>query len=168
MRPFPKSLAMQLLRARELLMQRFRPHLNARGLTEQQWRVMRALSEVDAISNQQLSDRCVLHPASLSRILPNLESTGLISRRPIEEDRRHLLVLLTAKGRELVDTLIPENDKLFSAIVEEIGEDVINGAYDALDVLNAALERDVVRPIMTTPPESRRRNGRSRTAAGED
>lgn len=162
MRPFPKSLAMQLLRARELLMQRFRPHLNARGLTEQQWRVMRSLSEVDAISNQQLSDRCVLHPASLSRILPNLASEGLIDRRPSESDRRNLQVYLTPKGRDLVASLIPENDRLFAAIVAEIGEDVINGAYDALDVLNAALERGVERPIMTTPPEVRRKSARSR------
>lgn len=148
-------------------MQRFRPHLHSRGLTEQQWRVMRSLSEVDAISNQQLSDRCVLHPASLSRILPNLESAGLISRRPIEEDRRHLQVLLTPKGRKLVDTLIPENDRLFAAIVDEIGEDVVNRAYDALDVLNGALEKGVERPIMTTPPEIRRRNGRCRATVGQ-
>lgn len=143
-------------------MQRFRPQLNARGLTEQQWRVMRSLSEVEAMSNQQLSDRCVLHPASLSRILPNLEAEGLIARRASESDRRHLHVYLTAKGRHLVETLIPENDRLFAAIVEEIGEDVINRAYDALDVLNAAFERNVDRSIMTTPPEVRRKSARNR------
>ena len=153
---------MQLLRARELLMQRFRPQLNARGLTEQQWRVMRSLSEVEAISNQQLSDRCVLHPASLSRILPNLESEGLVARRASESDRRHLQVYLTEKGRNLVETLIPENDRLFAAIVEEIGEDVVNGAYNALEMLNAAFERNVERSIMTTPPEVRRKGARSR------
>ena len=153
---------MQLLRARELLMQRFRPQLHARGLTEQQWRVMRSLSEVADMSNQQLSDRCVLHPASLSRILPNLETEGLIARRASESDRRNLQVYLTPRGRHLVETLIPENDKLFAAIVEEIGEDVINRAYDALEELTAAFERNVERPIMTTPPEVRRKGGRSR------
>lgn len=145
-------------------MQRFRPQLNARGLTEQQWRVMRSLSEVEAISNQQLSDRCVLHPASLSRILPNLEAEGLIARRASESDRRHLHVYLTPKGRHLVETLIPENDRLFAAIVEEIGEDVINRAYDALEVLNAAFERNVDRSIMTTPPEARRKSSRNRAS----
>ncbi len=143
-------------------MQRFRPQLNAQGLTEQQWRVLRSLSEVEAISNQQLSDRCVLHPASLSRILPNLEAEGLIARRASENDRRNLQVYLTPKGRHLVETLIPENDRLYAAIVEEIGEDVVNRAYNALEELNAAFERNIERSIMTTPPETRRKGARGR------
>ena len=151
---------MQLLRARELLMQRFRRQLNVHGLTEQQWRVMRSLSEVDSISNQQLSDQCVLHPASLSRILPNLESEGFIARYPSDSDRRHLQVLLTPKGRKLVETLIPENDDLFATMVEEIGEDVVNRAYEALADLNAAFERGDERPLMTTRPEIRRKVAR--------
>ena len=40
MRPFARSLPMQLLRAREVLMQEFRPHLRKQGLSEQQWRVL--------------------------------------------------------------------------------------------------------------------------------
>lgn len=168
MRPFPKSLAMQLLRSRELLMQRFRPHLNAHGLTEQQWRVIRSLYEVETISNQELSDRCVLHPASLSRILPNLEKDGLISRSPILVDRRHLSVQLTESGRALVNKLMPENDRIFSALVEEIGDNVINQAYDALDVLNGQLEKGVERPIMTTPPELRRRGSRVRSMTEQE
>jgi homoprotocatechuate degradation regulator HpaR len=160
MRPFPKSLSMQLLRARELLMQRFRPHLYAHGLTEQQWRVVRALWEVDEMSNQQLCDRCVLHPASMSRILPKLEAEGLIRRHPIKEDRRNLSVTLTPKGRKLVTKLMPGNDEIFAATVEEIGEDVIDEAYDALEALNAGLSRGLDRPIMTATPEARR-NARS-------
>ena len=39
-----RSLPMQLMRAREAVMKRFRPHLTERGLTDQQWRVIRPLS----------------------------------------------------------------------------------------------------------------------------
>ncbi|MGH7006661.1 MAG: hypothetical protein ACREIP_22160, partial [Alphaproteobacteria bacterium] len=38
MRAFSRSLPMQLLRAREAVMQRFRPMLHQHGVTEQQWR----------------------------------------------------------------------------------------------------------------------------------
>lgn len=168
MRPFPKSLAMQLLRARELLMQRFRPHLNAYELTEQQWRVLRNLAEVDSMSNQQLSERCIIHPASLSRILPNLEGKGMIVREPTEEDRRHLTITLTRKGRKLIAKIAPENDEIFASIIEEVGEDVINDAYVALDVLNESLSRGLERPIMTAPLESRRVRSRATRAATSD
>jgi homoprotocatechuate degradation regulator HpaR len=153
---FPKSLPMQLLRARELLMQRFRPQLHAHGLTEQQWRVLRALWEVPEMSNQQLSDRCVLHLASMSRILPKLESDGLVTRRQIEHDRRNLSVQLTDAGRDLVDTLLPENNRLFRAVVNEVGHNVIADAYEALEALNAALSAGREGPIMTSTSESRK------------
>ncbi len=44
MRAFSSSLPMALLRAREAVMRRFRPGLRDHGVTEQQWRVLRALA----------------------------------------------------------------------------------------------------------------------------
>jgi hypothetical protein len=49
MREFSRSLPMALLRAREAVMRQFRPSLRQHGLTEQQWRILRALAGVDAI-----------------------------------------------------------------------------------------------------------------------
>ena len=62
MRPFERSLPMQLMRAREIVMARFRPHLNAHGVTDQQWRIIRALNETDGLEIADLG-RAVL-PAS--------------------------------------------------------------------------------------------------------
>ena len=58
MRPFQRSLPMQLMLAREAVMQRFRPHLNEHGLTDQQWRIVRALSEVEAMDIAALGRSC--------------------------------------------------------------------------------------------------------------
>src|SRR5208283_3623306 len=44
MREFSRSLPMSLLRAREAVMRHFRPSLRRHGLTEQQWRILRALA----------------------------------------------------------------------------------------------------------------------------
>ena len=51
---FEHSLPMMLLRAREAVMGRFRPMLRKFDLTEQQWRIIRALSEVE---ERDASDR---------------------------------------------------------------------------------------------------------------
>ena len=40
-----RSLAINLLKTREVVMDRFRPMLASVNLTEQQWRVLRGLSE---------------------------------------------------------------------------------------------------------------------------
>ena len=58
MRPFDRSLPMALLRAREAVMSRFRPLLHAHGVTEQQWRVIRALVEADGLDVSAVSHRC--------------------------------------------------------------------------------------------------------------
>ena len=49
---------MLLLRAREKMMERFRPLLTANGLTEQQWRVIRALTENGPMEPREISDIC--------------------------------------------------------------------------------------------------------------
>ena len=49
MRPFEQSLPMALLRAREAVMRGFRRVLREHGLNEQEWRIIRALREVDQI-----------------------------------------------------------------------------------------------------------------------
>jgi DNA-binding MarR family transcriptional regulator len=82
LRPFRRSLPMRLMQAREAAMQRFRPALRAHGVTDQQWRIIRALDEADSLEISQLGERCVISPASLSRILPKLAARGLIARRP--------------------------------------------------------------------------------------
>ena len=71
---------MLLLAAREAVTQRFRFQNQAHGLTEQQWRVIRALAEAESLEIRALSAQCRIHAASLSRILPKLQRDGLIAR----------------------------------------------------------------------------------------
>ena len=84
MREFSRSLPMSLLRAREAVMRHFRPSLRNHGLTEQQWRILRALTAVDTIEVTELARVAFLLGPSLSRILRDLEARDLIERR----DRR--------------------------------------------------------------------------------
>ena len=55
MRDFSRSLPMSLLRAREAVMRQFRPALRQHGLTEQQWRILRALAAVETIEATELA-----------------------------------------------------------------------------------------------------------------
>src|SRR6185436_16794202 len=97
-----RSLPIALLRAREAVMAYFRPHHRKGRVTEQQWRVIRALYLEGEMEAGQLARRAWLLAPSLSRILKDLEAAKYIRRRPGESDSRHSLVSLSPRGRAMV------------------------------------------------------------------
>ncbi len=145
MRPFHRSLPMQLMRARETVMARFRPHLHARGLTDQQWRIVRALSEVDALDIVALGEFCCIHPASLSRILPKMEEEGLVRRRGDRSDQRRQIVSLSARGRRLFAETAPESEAIYAALARAIGQRRLEDLYSALDHMIVRLADEPVK-----------------------
>ena len=138
-REFERSLPMALLRAREVVMDRFRPMLREFGVTEQQWRVMRALKGVTEIDVSALAERsCILAP-SLSRILRDLTDRGLVARRTTKEDRRVGLISITAAGRRLIADVGPHSEARYARIADLLGAEDLNLLYDLLDRLEARL-----------------------------
>ena len=100
MRGFDRSLPMVLLRAREAAIGLFRPMFADNDLTEQQWRVLRALASDRApMDAGQLADMTFLLAPSLSRILSTLESRSLVTRTTPEADRRRSIISLSEAGR---------------------------------------------------------------------
>jgi homoprotocatechuate degradation regulator HpaR len=156
MRPFQRSLPMQLMLAREAVMQRFRPHLNANGLTDQQWRIIRALNEVETLDIAALGRLCCLHTASLSRSLPNLEADGLVSRKANTQDQRRVSVSLTAKGRKLFETVAPQSEAIYAQLAQQIGAQRMEQIYSLLD--------DVIGILEKPQPRAKSAAARARTA----
>ena len=132
LRDFRHSLPMELLKAREAAMARFRPLLRKHGLTEQQWRVLRTLSEYDPIDGSELAKRSFLLAPSLTRILHRLEADGLLQRRYDELDQRRLVVEITPAGRRLFDRVAPESELLYADIEREFGAGRLETLYALL------------------------------------
>src|SRR5258707_7721164 len=114
MREFSRSLPMSLLRAREAVMRQFRPSLRNHGLTEQQWRILRALAAVEAIEVTELARVAFLLGPSLSRILRDLEARHLIERRTPETDLRRGVVSISAKGLKLIEAVAPTSETIYA------------------------------------------------------
>ena len=139
MREFSRSLPMSLLRAREAVMRQFRPSLRDHGLTEQQWRILRALAAVDTIEVTELARVAFLLGPSLSRILRDLEARHLIERRVVKADQRRGLVSISAKGVRLIETVAPSSEAIYAAITRRYGARRLRELQDMLHELEGTL-----------------------------
>lgn len=122
LRDFSRSLPMALLRAREAVMRHFRPSLRRFDLTEQQWRVLRALSSVTEIEVTRLAEATFLLAPSLSRILKDLEDRDLVRRRVSQADQRFGLVSLTEAGHDLIETVGAHSETIYRELTARVGE----------------------------------------------
>ncbi|WBU59276.1 homoprotocatechuate degradation operon regulator HpaR [Paracoccus albus] len=134
-----RNLPMSLLRAREHVMERFRPMLHRHDVTEQQWRVLRILYESDGMDATDLAaGACVLAP-SLSRIIRTLESRNMIEVGKDPKDRRRATIHLSLKGEEFIKEVAPESAAIYREIEARVGVDRIETLLDEIDKLMAAL-----------------------------
>jgi homoprotocatechuate degradation regulator HpaR len=141
LRDFQHSLPMELLKAREAAMSRFRPMLRRHGLTEQQWRVIRALAAYQEIDASELAKRSFLLAPSLTRILQFLERKKLVKRSSDANDQRRSVFVLTAKGRQLYDEVGPDSELLYTEIEEQFGADKLENLYALLAEFYTALSK---------------------------
>jgi len=125
---------MALLKARESVMVRFRPSLRAHNLTEQQWRVLRAMSAVErGLRPMEMSQMTFISMPSLSRLLKTLQARGLISRARLEDDLRGSEFELTAAGHEIVKEIAPSSEAIYAEIEALVGPAEIEQLYRLLD-----------------------------------
>ena len=111
---------MLLLRARETAMARFRPILHEQGLTEQQWRVMRALDDLGPMTAAGVAAECSILAPSMTRILRKLSESKLISTNRSKNDQREMVVRMTPKGKRLVDVIGPKVELEYARIREQL------------------------------------------------
>ncbi len=136
---------MALLRGREAVMRHFRPLLRAHGLSEQQWRILRALTDIEAIEVAELAERAFLLGPSLSRMLRDLEGRRLIARKLAANDQRRNRVSITPKGLQLIETVAPSSERIYTDIALQFGNAKLAALQDMLIALEAHLTAMPVR-----------------------
>jgi homoprotocatechuate degradation regulator HpaR len=134
-----RNLPLLLLHARESVIGHFRPILNAHGLTEQQWRIVRALLEVGPLEPREIVALCRISSPSLAGVLARMDDLGLVKRERLSEDARRLRVSLTAKSRALAAKMAPEIEAVYRGIEARIGPEFTERFYATLDELITVL-----------------------------
>ena len=95
------QLCFALYAASRAVTARYRPMLDAIGLTYPQYLVMMLLWESDHQTVGQLGARLSLDSGTLSPLLKRLTAAGLVTRHRRVEDERSVSIALTDRGRAL-------------------------------------------------------------------
>jgi len=135
-----RNLPMLLLRAREGVLAHFRPILNAHGVTEQQWRIVRVLMEFGPLEPRQIVELCCISSPSLAGILARMDDMKLVARERVGHDQRRVRVSLTAASRRLAARMAPQIEAVYRDIEAHIGADFTARFYRTLDELIAMMD----------------------------
>ena len=130
-RPMPPEQAafLNVLRTSDLLTAELRALLKDRGITRQQYNVLRILRGAgpEGLPILEIGARMVTRVPDVTRLVDRMEIAQLVTRTRSDADRRVVRTTLTEEGRRIVDSLlVPVSDlhrrQLSHLTAEELGE----------------------------------------------
>lgn len=114
-------------------------------LTPDQYVILNLLLENDEIMYQrQLAEIMFKDRANISRIIDIMHRNGLIEKVPDSNGRRIYKLVVTEKGKELRNRVLPTDKELRAVITENISEEELNSIFHILEKMNKNI-RDKVK-----------------------
>jgi len=120
---FDKSLPMMLHRTLDTVIPLYRKVFKEHGITEQQWRILRVLWEINECTSAELAKKTLLPSPSMVGIIDRMSAKNLVSRNRSQEDRRIVNVSLTDNGRTLQDKLMPQVDAIYEQMMSRCDDE---------------------------------------------
>ena len=108
----------KLLRATGSVKARIDAHQTAGDLSDSQFGTLEMLLHLGPLHQKAIGQKLLVSKSNVVAVIDKLEAQGLVKRQRSTEDRRCIFVHLTAKGRDLIQELLPDHA---AAIVEEMG-----------------------------------------------
>jgi DNA-binding MarR family transcriptional regulator len=119
----------------------------ARGLTVQQFNVLRILRGAgDGVPTLEIAERMVEQTPGITRLLDRLEHKGLVSRVRCKTDRRQVLCRITAPGLKLLAGLDGPIQDATRGIVQHLSRHEQTELIRLLDSVRSALSGDTASP----------------------
>ena len=131
-RPGPRYRPLlQLLRTAESIWNVSRQFFARWDLSPSQFNILNLLrSSQDGLTQVELSRELIMHRSNLTGMVDRLEERGYVSRKASPDDRRAWRVVLTRKGRELVESILPQYyamaEKVWGGVPREKVEQLSN------------------------------------------
>lgn len=111
----------QLLKEINLIMKRLeREHVRRYPITEQQFFVLRLLSEYGDMTIGELSQKCCLACSTMTDLIDRMEKIQVVKRVRGEHDRRIVYVHLLARGNEIMNKVMDERRQWLADVLSHL------------------------------------------------
>lgn len=90
------------------------------GISQAEFNCLAQFYDTDVLGVKELNEKLELTPGGVTRVLTLLEKKGLIKRRISLEDRRSIDVILTKKGKDMVQKLQKAASELHKEIFAQL------------------------------------------------
>ena len=139
------ELALAVKAAHRELDQRMNDALRPLGITAAQADAIVVLGRAGPLALKQLGDLLIAESGHPSRLVDRLVDAGLVQRRPSDDDRRRVVLSLTAKGRRMEKRIQKARRGLLALARELLGDRDIRPALGLLtDVLQFSAYRELI------------------------
>lgn len=105
------------------------------SLTIEQWSLLYHLWKKDGISQQDLCKASFRDKPSITRLVDNLEKSGLVRRVAAANDRRINLIYLTKEGQQLQDQTLKLADQTLNEALLKVPADKVEVCKQVLQVV---------------------------------
>lgn len=141
----------ELIKTFGLVERVMQPYFARFGITGSQWGVLRVLQRAEseglvALRLNELSERLLIQPPSVTGLVDRLQRMGLVSREASATDMRARQIRMTAAGRRLVGRILLEHQAQIDAVLAGLPA----GQQAELGRLLAALGRHLQEQLKLT------------------
>ncbi|TAH48264.1 MAG: MarR family transcriptional regulator [Chloroflexota bacterium] len=137
----PSVLAwLHLLRVQHQIQKCEIAHLAKYNLTLPQFDVLAQLSREEGITQQVLANRLLVTKGNVCGLMERMLEQGLVERRQDPHDGRAYMLHLTAKGKRLIQEILPAHSQLIAAQMNALDSQKQKQLLDLLGELDRALE----------------------------
>lgn len=110
------------------------------GLTQPQFGAIECLGHLGSMTIGELSRKMLVSGGNMTCVVDNLEKEGLVHRRHSEEDRRSVMVELTASGQQLFQNIFPHHARHITALASVLTAEEQQELSSLLKKLGSAIK----------------------------
>jgi DNA-binding MarR family transcriptional regulator len=162
-RPFSSSQqegVLGLLRTADVVRRRLAAAIEPRGVTLQQYNVLRILrgAGAEGLPTLDIADRMIERTPGVTRLLGRLAAKGLVRRRRCSRDHRQVLCFISPRGLALLGSLEPVVASLDRDALGGLDEGRVRRLVHLLDAVRAGGGAPATSPSRSSTTQSKKEN----------
>jgi MarR family transcriptional regulator, organic hydroperoxide resistance regulator len=110
------------------------------GISASQWSFLRALWEQDGLTQTEITERVSIEKAAAAEMIDTLEGAGLVRRVRNTADRRRINIHLTAKGKRVVQEILPHLHVVLDKALRGISKEALAQAETTIETIISNLK----------------------------